>query len=364
MSPGLLKVGRGPRSHLRVHPDAVPGRGVGASTPFLYFTDHEDPGLGRAVSEGRRREFASFGWDPSEVPDPQAAALSRHRSSIGTSSPASRTRTSWSGTASCSRSERRPRAAGRELQRCAGDVFGGAALAGDGARADRGRLQLRRSAGRHGRGPAGGRGGAGVGWGAGGPSFLQKASRSGGDELHDPRPLGPGASVAVVSPSFGAVGAWPHRARRGTEYLRSLGLEVKLMPNAARSEGWVSAPAEARAEDIHAAFSDPEVASSSAASGAPLEPAPHLDFDLIRSNPKWFQGFSDTTVLNWAFLKHAGLASFYGPSLTLDLAEYPEVFPYVDRYLRAAWFGSRNLRYEPSDSWTEGSSSTSIRRRT
>jgi maltooligosyltrehalose trehalohydrolase len=42
-----------------------------ASTPFLYFTDHGDPGLGRAVSEGRRNEFAAFGWKPEEVPDPQ-----------------------------------------------------------------------------------------------------------------------------------------------------------------------------------------------------------------------------------------------------------------------------------------------------
>jgi maltooligosyltrehalose trehalohydrolase len=42
-----------------------------ASSPFQYFTDHADPGLGRAVSEGRRREFARFGWDPDRVPDPQ-----------------------------------------------------------------------------------------------------------------------------------------------------------------------------------------------------------------------------------------------------------------------------------------------------
>jgi maltooligosyltrehalose trehalohydrolase len=48
------------------------GEEWGASTPFLYFTDHEDPDLGRAVSEGRRREFAYFGWDPADVPDPQA----------------------------------------------------------------------------------------------------------------------------------------------------------------------------------------------------------------------------------------------------------------------------------------------------
>ncbi|HEX6595437.1 MAG TPA: DUF3459 domain-containing protein, partial [Acidimicrobiales bacterium] len=42
--------------------------------PFQYFTDHQDPELGQAVSEGRKREFSSFGWDPADVPDPQDPA--------------------------------------------------------------------------------------------------------------------------------------------------------------------------------------------------------------------------------------------------------------------------------------------------
>ncbi len=42
-----------------------------ATTPFLYFTDHADKDLARAVSEGRRQEFAAFGWKPEQVPDPQ-----------------------------------------------------------------------------------------------------------------------------------------------------------------------------------------------------------------------------------------------------------------------------------------------------
>ncbi|WP_158750499.1 malto-oligosyltrehalose trehalohydrolase [Acidobacterium sp. S8] len=42
-----------------------------ASTPFQYFTDHEDKELGRLVSEGRKKEFAAFGWTPDEIPDPQ-----------------------------------------------------------------------------------------------------------------------------------------------------------------------------------------------------------------------------------------------------------------------------------------------------
>jgi maltooligosyltrehalose trehalohydrolase len=48
------------------------GEEWGASTPFQYFTNHRDADLGRAVSDGRRSEFISFGWDPDQVPDPQA----------------------------------------------------------------------------------------------------------------------------------------------------------------------------------------------------------------------------------------------------------------------------------------------------
>ncbi len=46
------------------------GEEWGAQTPFLYFTDHQNPELGKAVSEGRRREFASFAWE-GDIPDPQ-----------------------------------------------------------------------------------------------------------------------------------------------------------------------------------------------------------------------------------------------------------------------------------------------------
>lgn len=45
-----------------------------ASTPFQYFTDHRDPNLGKAVSEGRRGEFSTFGWQPDQIPDPQDPA--------------------------------------------------------------------------------------------------------------------------------------------------------------------------------------------------------------------------------------------------------------------------------------------------
>jgi len=42
-----------------------------ASTPFLYFADHSNPELAHAVSEGRKKEFAAFGWNPASIPDPE-----------------------------------------------------------------------------------------------------------------------------------------------------------------------------------------------------------------------------------------------------------------------------------------------------
>ena len=45
-----------------------------ASSPFLYFADHQDRELARQVSEGRKREFLAFGWDPATIPDPESHA--------------------------------------------------------------------------------------------------------------------------------------------------------------------------------------------------------------------------------------------------------------------------------------------------
>jgi maltooligosyltrehalose trehalohydrolase len=44
------------------------GEEYGETAPFQYFIDHGDPALVEAVRQGRRKEFAAFGWG--NVPDP------------------------------------------------------------------------------------------------------------------------------------------------------------------------------------------------------------------------------------------------------------------------------------------------------
>lgn len=127
------------------------------------------------------------------------------------------------------------------------------------------------------------------------------------------------------------------------------------MPNAQRNDSWVSALPQERADDLHRAFGDPEVKLVLCGIGGnhSNQLLPHLDFELIAANPKWLQGYSDITVLQYALLKRSNLPSFYGPALIPELGEHPEVLPYTDRWLRAAWFGGEPLLYEPAREWTE-----------
>ncbi len=43
-----------------------------ASSPFQYFANHEDEDMAHLVSEGRKREFSQFGWNPDLIPDPES----------------------------------------------------------------------------------------------------------------------------------------------------------------------------------------------------------------------------------------------------------------------------------------------------
>jgi maltooligosyltrehalose trehalohydrolase len=47
------------------------GEEFAASTPFLYFAAHEDEEMAKQVAEGRKREFAAFGWDELQIPNPE-----------------------------------------------------------------------------------------------------------------------------------------------------------------------------------------------------------------------------------------------------------------------------------------------------
>jgi len=71
---GLLRIGAALVLTSPFTPMLFMGEEWGASTPWQFFTSHEEPELAAAVREGRRREFAAHGWASEDVPDPQSPA--------------------------------------------------------------------------------------------------------------------------------------------------------------------------------------------------------------------------------------------------------------------------------------------------
>jgi maltooligosyltrehalose trehalohydrolase len=71
LTPGQLAIGAALVITSPYTPMLFMGEEWGASTPWRYFTDHTEPELAEAVRVGRRREFAAYGWDAEEIPDPQ-----------------------------------------------------------------------------------------------------------------------------------------------------------------------------------------------------------------------------------------------------------------------------------------------------
>jgi maltooligosyltrehalose trehalohydrolase len=78
LSPGLLACGAALLLTGAGTPMLFMGEEWGASTPWMYFTDHTDPAIAEAVRNGRREEFARHGWRLADVPDPQAAETWQH----------------------------------------------------------------------------------------------------------------------------------------------------------------------------------------------------------------------------------------------------------------------------------------------
>ena len=71
VAPGLVKVAAGLVLTAPFTPMLFMGEEWGADTPWQYFADHPEKWLAKAVSDGRRAEFAAHGWNATDVPDPQ-----------------------------------------------------------------------------------------------------------------------------------------------------------------------------------------------------------------------------------------------------------------------------------------------------
>ena len=173
-----------------------------------------------------------------------------------------------------------------------------------------------------------------------------------------PKRLKRGDKIAVVSLSWGGLGdeTLIHKYHIAKERLeRDFGLRVTTMPNALKGTVFVDEHPELRAKDLMDAFKDKTISAIFCAIGGDdtIRLLPHIDYDVIRDNPKIFMGYSDTTVNHFMMYK-AGLGSFYGPSIMCEFGEYVKMFDYTAEAVKAVLFeDTTGYEIKPSPEWSD-----------
>ncbi|MEO1023505.1 MAG: LD-carboxypeptidase [Bacteroidota bacterium] len=141
----------------------------------------------------------------------------------------------------------------------------------------------------------------------------KKHNKSIGHNKVKPRRLKKGDTLGLIAPASPIYSQTQFDAM--LKNVSSLGFKVKIGSYANSKYGYLAGTDEQRLEDLHSAFSDPDINGIMCIRGGwgSNRLLDMIDYSLIRDNPKVFIGFSDITSLHHAFLSQANLTTFHGP---------------------------------------------------
>ena len=141
--------------------------------------------------------------------------------------------------------------------------------------------------------------------------------------LIKPPRLRRGDLVGLVAP-----GGYTNDAaiEKAVRHIEALGFRVKQGNYLREVWGNYGGTVAARIADLHAMFRDPEVKAIWAIRGGSgcISLLKHLDYALIRRQPKVLLGYSDITALHLAIQRHAGLVTFHGPVASSTPSAYSD----------------------------------------
>ncbi len=142
--------------------------------------------------------------------------------------------------------------------------------------------------------------------------------------LTRPHALRPGDTVGLITPS--SYVSDPDELEFAARVVRFFDLRLKTGKNVGQRAGYLAGSVAQRVSDIHDMFRDPDVKAIFAVRGGygAAQLLDHLDYDLIRRNPKIFLGYSDITALHLAIRKRAGLVTFHGPVAISHLSAWSQ----------------------------------------
>ena len=170
-----------------------------------------------------------------------------------------------------------------------------------------------------------------------------------------PQKLQKGDKVMVVASSRGLKLISQETRDIAIERFREMGLTVEFAPNTNDENFDVvgSTSIEKRVEDLMYAFKDKSVKAIFTVIGGfnVNQIISHLDYEVIKENPKIISGFSDITALLGAINAKTGLEVYYGPHFSsLGMKKGCE---YTLNYLKKILFSDDKINIEPAQEWSD-----------
>lgn len=131
-----------------------------------------------------------------------------------------------------------------------------------------------------------------------------------------PKKLVAGDEIRIVAPSLSASIISEKNKVSANKKLADIGFKITFGKNINEIDDFDSSSIKSRIEDLHGAFKDKKVKMVLAVIGGMNcnQLLKYIDWNIIKSNPKIFLGFSDTTALQNAMFAKTGLVTYSGPS--------------------------------------------------
>ena len=170
-----------------------------------------------------------------------------------------------------------------------------------------------------------------------------------------PQKLQKGDKIMVVAPSCGLKMISQDCRQTAIKRFNDMGLTVEFAPNT-NDENWniqSTGSVEQRVADIMTAFKDKSVKAIFTVIGGfnSNQILAHLDYDVVRENPKFICGFSDITAVLEAITARTGLQTYYGPHFSsLGMKKGCE---YTLDYLQKMLLADAPVEVKPSAEWSD-----------
>lgn len=156
--------------------------------------------------------------------------------------------------------------------------------------------------------------------------------------MFTPKPLFPGARVALIAPA-GPVP--PEKFGPAVRAVEELSLNPVIYESCRRAHGYLAGDDRMRAKDVCGAFADDTIDGIFCIRGGygSQRLMNLIDWNLIRRNPKVFCGYSDITALHIVFNQKCGFVTYHTPMPSTELCMNPD--EYTLSNLKKVLFGEK-----------------------